>query len=88
MTFKQFLENADDLRRLLQAKAEDIDFLVDVYLKWHKAMKNRKYWSGRNEEQYLANRDEEVKLANIWANYPSEMRALAQEWGRRKLNLS
>ena len=72
-------ENADNLRNQLRMKAEDIDYLVDVWIKWHHAMKNRKYWAGRNREQYLAAREEENQLSNIIAQYPDDIRMFVQE---------
>jgi hypothetical protein len=85
MTFKQFVENTEELRGRFAAKAEDIDYLIDVYIKWHHAMKSRKYWAGRNREQYQAAQEEEQRLAKVSGMYSAEMRLFAQEMGRRKL---
>ena len=87
MNFKQWLENADDLRKQLNTQAEEIDYLVDLYLRWYRCMKNRKYWAGRNDEQSRAAREEETKLANTYSKYPYELRMFAQELARKKLGL-
>ena len=86
MTFKNFIENAEELRRQLNAKREEIEYLVDVFVRWCKIMTARKYWAGRNQEQYQAAREEETQLANIFSKYPHDLRIVAQELGKNKLN--
>ena len=81
--FKKWLEN-DELRRRLNTQAEEIDYLIKVWLRWRKCQKNGSYFAGRNREQYLAAHDEAKKLCKVFWSYPKHLQDFVREWVRDK----